>query len=167
MKYNLQKFIIPTIITFWFIQALRSYLPGIYIALFHVVFEDLGYELEVFKLGSLFVLLLPLLTGKIFQHFSKIGIERCSLIIISILRIIMAFRINSHIETWFASCIIAVYSYYLISSRLIQKNSIQNFIAIFLLGVLFDIFIRSIGLTSDLLWAGPVLIQIIVHLTLG
>jgi hypothetical protein len=147
------------ILSLFFIQALRAYLPGVYVAMFHVVFaENIIENLSI--LLTLVFFALPALTNTICK---KVGITRLligSIYIIAISRLLIALHLPNIWQTILSGLIVAVYGMFLSTfitlwikdtSVEIKAGSKIKLIAFCLLfAVLFDYLIRSIGISEDI-----------------
>ncbi|NHI90909.1 MAG: hypothetical protein EAX96_00315 [Candidatus Lokiarchaeota archaeon] len=152
-------FILPIIITLFFIQGLRAYAPGIYIGIFHVVFQDPGWIFSLMVLFTVILLILPVFSNALCSHFGEEKIYFTSIIVIAASRLIMAFHLISILETIFAGIIVGFYGIFL---SIFIKNLIKNPLNIndkskigiisfsILIAFLIDALLRTIGLTSDI-----------------
>ncbi|MHA1269088.1 MAG: hypothetical protein ACTSPY_04815 [Candidatus Helarchaeota archaeon] len=152
-------FIVPVILTLFFIEALRAYVPGIYEQLFHVVFQDSGWELSLMSLLTMILFAIPLFSRMLSK---KMGVKKTifiSTIIIVVSRLLMAFRISAIIEVVLSGIIVGFYGMYVgtfLGFLLTHETKLNNiskvglYIITFIVGVLIDLLIRTIGFTTDI-----------------
>ena len=147
------------ILSLFFIQALRAYVPGVYVAMFHVVF---GHNLveNLFILLTLIFFVVPALTNTICK---KIGIRRVlisSIYIIAISRLLIAFHLPNLWQTILSGIIIALYGMFIStfitlwvkdeSTEIKMSNKIKMIIFSLLSAFLLDYLIRTIGFSQDI-----------------
>ena len=162
------------ILSLFFIQALRSYIPGVYVAMFHVVFyEDIIENLLV--LITLIFFALPGLTNTICK---KVGIKRVlmfSIYTIAICRLIIAFHLPNLWQTIFSGILIAFYGMFIstfltlwIKDETIEINSSNKIIFVvfsILCAFLLDYLIRTIGFSQDISLLPPGLVAEFWYIT--
>ncbi|MHA1892902.1 MAG: hypothetical protein ACTSX4_00215 [Candidatus Helarchaeota archaeon] len=151
--------IVPTLLTLFFIEGFRAYVPGIYIGVFHVVFQDPGWIFSLFVLITIAILLLPAFTNALCDHFGQERIYFISIIVIAISRLIMAFHLISILETILSVIIIGFYGIFI---SIFLKNLFENeldvsrkikigvFSTSVIAAFLIDAMIRTLGLTTDI-----------------
>ena len=147
------------ILSLFFIQALRAYVPGVYVAMFHVVF---GHNLveNLFILLTLIFFVVPALTNTICK---KIGIRRVlisSIYIIAISRLLIAFHLPNLWQTILSGIIIALYGMFIStfitlwvkdeSIEIKMSNKIKMIAFSLLSAFLLDYLIRTIGFSQDI-----------------
>ncbi|MHA1230842.1 MAG: hypothetical protein ACTSPQ_09360 [Candidatus Helarchaeota archaeon] len=151
--------VLPLLLSLFFIESLRAYVPGIYIQLFHVVFQDEGWEFSLLSLLTMALFALPLFTKILSKKFGTERIMLVSIILISLSRLLIACRISAIIETTLAALTIGVYGMYVgtyIGFLLTNKTKLSNtdkvstFIISFIAAVLLDFLIRTLGFTLDI-----------------
>ena len=162
------------ILSLFFIQALRSYIPEVYVAMFHVVFyEDIIENLLV--LITLIFFALPGLTNTICK---KVGIKRVlmfSIYTIAICRLIIAFHLPNLWQTIFSGILIAFYGMFIstfltlwIKDETIEINSSNKIIFVvfsILCAFLLDYLIRTIGFSQDISLLPPGLVAEFWYIT--
>ncbi len=155
------------ILSLFFIQALRSYIPAVYVAMFHVVFyEDIIENLLV--LITLIFFALPGLTKTICK---KVGIKRLlmfSIYTIAISRLIIAFHLPNIWQTIFSGILIAFYGIFIstfltlwIKDETVEVSSHNKMIFVvfsILCAFLLDYLIRTIGFSQDISLLPPGLV---------
>lgn len=155
----LAHLIIPIIATLFFIQGFRTYVPGIYAALFHVVFQDPGWIGSLMALLTLIIFFIPLFTNKLCKRFGQKKIYLLSIISMAFLRLIIATHPSSLVETILAGLLIACYGIYIsiFLKGLVQnqmgidiKAKISIFSIAFIGAFLIDMMLRTIGFSSDI-----------------
>ena len=149
---------ISVLMNLFFIQAMRAYIPGVYVAIFHVVFgEDIVQNLLV--LLTLIFFFLPGLTIVICKRIEKRQLMILSIYIIAIVRLIMAFNLPSLWHTICSGLIIAFYGFFIstfLTLWIKEENNVETSHKIIIFFVLFscaficDYFIRTIGFTEDI-----------------
>ncbi|TFG05671.1 MAG: hypothetical protein EU536_01405 [Promethearchaeota archaeon] len=155
----LSQFIVPLILTLFFIQAFRAYVPGIYIAMFHVVFQDPGWIGSLLTLLTLALFFVPLFTNKLCKKFSPKKVYLTSIAGVALLRLLMAAHLPSLVETILAALIVALYGIfastflkYLLRSNL--KIDLQAkmslFVLAFIAAFLVDSVFRTLGFSADI-----------------
>ena len=154
------------IINLFFIQAMRAFIPGIYVSLTHVVFGEDVLINTIILLAFIFFFL-PALTNTICK---KIGLNRLmilSVYIIAIIRFLMVFHLHSKLETIFAGLIVSFYGFFMSTFLTLwiketddidTNHKILFFILSLFIAFLIDYFIRTLGLTMDLSLVTPGLI---------
>jgi hypothetical protein len=159
--------VIPTIAALWFIQALRMLLPGLYIAAFHLVFQDSNPVLEGLKFAALLFFLVPLFIPKLFARRDSNQFEADTVLLLAAARILLSFRLSSLAETLLSAVLITVFCVY-IAAYLHNLGSARKFLGIsFILAVMVDIAILSLGDTMDHTWAGAAGLRIGLNAGLG
>lgn len=153
-------------INLFFIQALRAFIPGIYVSLTHVVFGE-DVLINTLTLLAFVFFFLPALTNTICK---KIGLNRLmilSIYIIAIVRFLMVFHLHSKLETIFAGLIVTFYGFFMSTfltlwikenDEIDTNHKIIFFVLSLFIAILIDYFIRTIGLTLDLSLVTPGLI---------
>lgn len=150
---------IPLILTLFFIEAFRTYVPGIYIAMFHVVFHDEGWQGSLILLLTLLFFFIPLFTNYLCNKFGQKKMYLVSIFIIAIVRLIIAFHLPSVVETSLAGILIAFFGIFIsiFLKRLVQndlnlelKTKISIFSIAFIGAFLLDSVIRTIGFSLDI-----------------
>lgn len=147
------------ILSLFFIQAVRAYVPGVYVAMFHVVFGHNIVE-NLFILFTMGFFAIPALTNTICKC---IGIKRVlssSIYIVAISRLLVAFHLPNIWQTILCGVIIAVYGMFFSTFLTLWINdasgetTIDNkvkFLAFSLLtAFLLDYLIRTIGFSQDI-----------------
>lgn len=150
----------------FFIQAIRNFIPPIYVAITHVVFgEDVITNLLMIL--NMFLILLPVLTLTIVKRTDKEILLKISAILISILRILISLQLSAAAMALFSGLLIAFYGIYLSTFLAIWVNGTDevessNKVIVFFLSVvgafLIDYMIRTIGFTQDISLTTPALI---------
>ncbi|MHA1276211.1 MAG: hypothetical protein ACTSQI_00875 [Candidatus Helarchaeota archaeon] len=155
----LAYFLVGILTTLFFIEAFRAFVPGIYAALFHVVFQDPGWVGSLMTILALLLIFVPLFTNKLCKHFGQNKIYLLSIIVIAIARVLIACHLASLIETILAGLIIAFYGIFasIFLKRLVQndlgmplKAKVSIFTIVLIASFLLDMLIRSIGFSSDI-----------------
>lgn len=154
------------VINLFFIQAMRAFIPGIYVSLTHVVFGE-DVLINTLILLAFVFFFLPALTNTICK---KIGLNRLmilSIYVIAILRFVMVFHLHSKLETIFAGLIVTFYGFFMSTFFTLWIKEIDDidtnhkilfFILSLFIAFLIDYFIRTLGLTLDLSLVTPGLI---------
>ena len=96
------------ILSLFFIQALRAYVPGVYIAMFHVVFGHNIVE-NLLILLTLVFFVVPALTNTICKKFGIRRVAIYSIYCIAICRLLIAFHFPNIWQTILSGIIIATY----------------------------------------------------------
>ena len=157
-KNRLILFIIPTVITLFFIEALRAYIPGIYIQMFHVVFQDEGWIASLFSLLTMGLFTIPLFTKMLSKSIKPKRVIYLSIIIISICRLLMAIRISAIMETILSGLVVGFYGMFVgafigfISTHNSDSSKLGKiglYTVSFITAILIDFIIRMIGFTID------------------
>ncbi|MFX1297461.1 MAG: hypothetical protein ACFFD2_21745, partial [Promethearchaeota archaeon] len=152
-------FLVPILVTLFFIEAFRTLVPGIYAALFHVVFADPGWVGSLMTILTLLFVLVPLFTNKLSKLLGQKKLYLISIAIIAIIRILIACNLSSLIETILAGIIIAFYGIFasLFLKRVVQddraidlKAKISIFSIVFIASFLIDMVLRTIGFSTDI-----------------
>ncbi len=91
--------VVPLLATLFFIEAFRTYVPGLYISMFHVVFQDPGWTGSLMILLTLILFFVPLFTNLLCKKFGQMKISLVSLLIIALARLGIAFHLSSIMET--------------------------------------------------------------------
>ncbi|MFW9989948.1 MAG: hypothetical protein ACFFC3_14970 [Candidatus Odinarchaeota archaeon] len=147
------------ILSLFFIQALRSYLPGAFVAMSHVAFgENIAENLPI--LFTLIFFAVPALTNTISK---VIGIRRImigSIYIIVISRLLIAFHLPNIWQTILSGIIIATYGMFLSTFTTLWikdtsidikiSNKVKLIIFSLLSAFLLDYSIRTIGYSQDI-----------------
>ncbi|MHA1488707.1 MAG: hypothetical protein ACTSRI_03515 [Promethearchaeota archaeon] len=157
---------ITIIMSLFFIQALRSYLPGVYVAMFHVVFGHDVFENALILLTIIFFVL-PALTNTICKKVEKSRVMVYSIYIIAIARLLIAFHLPNLWQTILSGLIITFYGFFLsilLTTWTEEEDQIESnhkiIIIVFCIfcAFLVDYLIRTIGLTEDISLLPPGLI---------
>ena len=157
-KTGLIFIFIPIIMSLFFIEALRAYIPGVYSQMFHVVFQDEGWEMSLLSLLTLILFSLPLFTRILCKKFKTKRMVIISILVIAISRLFMSFKISVLLDTVFCGLIIGFYGIFVgsfIGFQLINKSNSSNttkiglFSSTFFIAILIDFFIRTLGFTAD------------------
>lgn len=162
--------ILPLILTLIFIQALRAYVPGIYIAIFHVVFQDPGWISSLLILFTIALFFIPCFTNLLCKKTSPKAVAKISIIVMVLLRLLMAIPLPSLLfesispgfpatyETILSALIIMCYGMYMgaflgnwiENDSKISAKSKMNFFSVAMIGAfLLDAVLRTFGLTLD------------------
>ncbi len=160
-------------LTLFFIQALRSYVPGVYVAMFHVVFgEDVIINFMI--LITLIFYILPALTNTICK---KWGVKRTlnfSIFTTAIARTLLAFHfpniwqvILSGITILFYCIFISIFLSQWMEEDIHVEKKNKLIIVMFSIfsAFLIDYLIRSLGVTEDISLLPPGLIADYWYLT--
>jgi len=151
--------VVPLMATLFFIEAFRTYVPGLYIAMFHVVFQDPGWTGSLLILLTLILFSVPLFTNLLCKKFGQMKIYLVSLFIIALARLVIAFHLSSLLETILAGLIIAFYGIFftLFLKRLVEndlkadlKAKVSIFSIVFIGAFLLDSVVRTIGFSLDI-----------------
>jgi len=157
---------VNTLISLFFIQALRGFFPDIRIELFHVVFGK-DVMVNLFPLLALIFLFLPGFTITISKKIDKNRTMIFSIYAILIVRLIWAFNLPGNLEAVYSGLIIMFYGFYLstfLTSWLEERGGIKAnqkmIVAIFSFfsAFLIDYLIRTIGFSQDISLIAPGLI---------
>jgi len=160
-------FFINVIMSLFSIQALRSYVPGVYVAMFHVVF---GYEVieNLLVLLTMVFFVLPALTNTICKKIKMRSIAMFSIYIIAILRLLIALHLPNIWQTIFSGLIISFYGVFTStfltiwikdeSDDINSNNKIILVIFSIFCSFLLDYLIRTIGFSQDISLLPPGLI---------
>ncbi len=145
-------------INLFFIQALRAFIPGVYVSITHVVFgEDVLVNGMI--LLALIFFFIPGLTNTICKKVGLNKLMKFSILAIVIFRLLLAFQLPSKLETICVGLIITFYGFYLstFSTLWLRENDEikSNHKIIFitltiLIAFLIDYFIRALGLSLDI-----------------
>ncbi|NVM55831.1 MAG: hypothetical protein HWN66_19180 [Candidatus Helarchaeota archaeon] len=150
---------IPMMATLFFIQAFRAYVPGLYIAMFHVVFQDPGWIGSFFTVLTILFFIIPLFTNKLCKRFGQEKIYLISIVIVAIARLLIAAHLPSLAENILAALVVAFYGIYfsIFLKRLVQndmgmelKAKMSIFSVTFIAAFLLDSVFRTIGYSSDI-----------------
>jgi MFS family permease len=161
---TLAYFLVPILTTLFFIEAFRAFVPGIYAALFHVVFQDPGWIGSLMTILALLFIFVPLFTNKLCKHFGQNRIYLLSIVVIAVARVLIACHLGSLIDTILAGLIIAFYGIFasIFLKRLVKndlgmelKAKVSIFTVAFIATFLLDMLIRSIGLSADITLLTP------------
>ena len=157
---------ITIIISLFFIQALRSYLPGVYVAMFHVAFGHDIFENALILLTLIFFVL-PALTNTICKKVETSRVMVYSIYIIATARLLIAFHLPNLWQTILSGLIITFYAFFLstlLTAWTEEEDQIESnhkiLIIVFCIfcAFLIDYLIRTIGLTEDISLLPPGLI---------
>ncbi|MFX1274911.1 MAG: hypothetical protein ACFFBP_13320 [Promethearchaeota archaeon] len=157
-KSFLSLSLVSVLMNLFFIQAMRAYIPGVYVALSHVVFgENIIQNLLI--LLTLAFFFLPGLTIVICKRIKKQSLMIASIYFIAILRLFLAFNLPSLWNAIFSGLIITFYGFYIstfLTLWIKEDNGIQTshkliiFFVSFSCAFLIDYFIRTIGFSEDI-----------------
>ena len=147
------------ILSLFFIQALRLYMPGVYVAMFHVVFyEDIIENFLI--LITLIFFTLPGLTNTISKKVGNKRLQMFSIYTIAISRLIIAFHLPNIWQTIFAGILIAFYGMFIstfltlwVKDEKIEISISNKMIFVvfsILCAFLLDYLIRTIGFSQDI-----------------
>ena len=160
-------FFVNVIMSLFSIQALRSYVPGVYVAMFHVVFGDDIIE-NLFVLLTMVFFVLPALTNTISKKIKKRSIAIFSIYIIAILRLLIALHLPNIWQTIFSGLIVSFYGVFIStfitlwikdeSDDINSNNKIKLIIISIFCAFLLDYLIRTIGFSQDISLLPPGLI---------
>ena len=152
------------ILSLFFIQALRVFIPGVYVALSHVVF----YENIVENLLILFTfvfIVVPALTNTICKKFGIHRVLLMSIYIIAISRLLIAFHLPNIFQTILSGLIVSVYGMFISTFltlwmrdediKIHSSNKIKLVTFSILCAILIDYLIRTIGFSQDLSLSPP------------
>lgn len=151
--------VVPLLATLFFIEAFRTYVPGVYIAIFHVVFQDPGWTGSLMILLTLVLFFIPLFTNLLCKKFGHMKIYLISLVIIALARLVIAFQLSSLVETILAGVIIAFYGIFIsiFLKRLVENDlktdltaKVSIFSIMFIGAFLVDSVLRTIGFSLDI-----------------
>jgi MFS family permease len=151
--------VVPLLATLFFIEAFRAYVPGLYIAMFHVVFQDPGWTGSLMILLTLILFFIPLFTNLLCNKFGQMKIYAISLVIIASARLFIALHLSSILETLLSGIIIAFYgvSISIFLKRLVEndlrmdlKAKVSIFTIVFIGAFLLDSVVRTIGFSLDI-----------------
>ncbi len=151
-------FFVTLLMNLFFIQAMRAYVPGVYVAIFHVVFGENILQ-NMLVLLTLIFFFLPGLTPVICKKIKKRQLMFFSIYIIAIVRLLMAFNLPSIWQVICSGIIIAFYGFYMSTFFTLwikEENKIQIshkitlFFVSFSSAILIDYCIRTIGFTQDI-----------------
>ncbi|MHA1266643.1 MAG: hypothetical protein ACTSRS_15515 [Candidatus Helarchaeota archaeon] len=151
--------LVPIILTLFFIQAFRAYVPGIYIAMFHVVFQDPGWVGALLTLLTLLIFFVPLFTNKLSKKIGQKNLYLIAVLSIAILRLIIAIKVPSLVETVLAALLVAFYGIFasIFLKRLVSnemglnlKAKVSLFSIAFVIAFLLDMTLRTLGFSSDI-----------------
>jgi hypothetical protein len=147
------------VLSLFFIQALRAYVPGVYVAMFHVVFGHAIVE-NLLILLTLIFFTLPALTNTLCKKFGIRRVAIFSIYCIAVCRLLIAFHLPNIWQTILAGIIIATYGTFISTILTFWLNNDSNGIKsnnkiIFtgfsiLCAFLLDYLIRTIGFTQDI-----------------
>jgi len=162
------------VLSLFFIQAVRAYVPGVYVAMFHVVFGHNIVE-NLFILLTMGFFAIPALTNTICK---RVGIRRVlisAIYIIAISRLLIAFHLPNIWQTILSGVIVAVYGMFLSTFITLWVNNVSGetkidnkvkFLAFSLLmAFLLDYLIRTIGFSQDISLLPPGLTADIWYIT--
>jgi len=147
------------ILSLFFIQALRVFLPGVYVALSHVVFyENIAENLPI--LLTLVFFVLPALTNTICKKFGIKRVLVASIYVIAICRLLIALHLPNIFQTIFSGITVSVYGMFIstfltvwIKDEKIDINSSNKIIFVIfsiMCAFLLDYLIRTIGFSQDI-----------------
>ena len=150
----------------FFIQGLRAFIPGVYVAITHVVFGEDTLQNILVLLAFIFFFL-PVLTNTISKKIGKTRLMVFSIYLISISRLLLAFNLPSKLETICSGIIVSFYGFFIstfLSSWFEEIDEIEpnhkTIIVIFSIftSFLIDYFVRTIGFSQDVSLLTPGLI---------
>lgn len=155
-------FILITL-TLFFIQALRSYVPGVYVAMFHVVF---GHDVmnNFLIIITLLFYFFPVLLPSISKRFGIKKVMKFSLNFTVISRVLLALHFPNIWQVILSGLIILFYCFFMSSfltlwfeeaSTLKQDHKIIIVIFCILCAFYIDYSIRILGFTQDLTLLPP------------
>lgn len=155
--------IVSILINLFFIQALRAVIPGIYVAMFNVVFGiDMALNFPVIL--TLIFFFVPGLTNTICKKISKQTLMTISIYVISILRVLIAMQLPSKIATILNGIIISFYGFFISTfitlwveekDEIETKNKILIIALSILIAFLIDYLIRTLGFSQDITLLTP------------
>ena len=147
------------VLSLFFIQALRAYVPGVYVAMFHVVFGHNIVE-NLLILLTLIFFTLPALTNTLCKKFGIRRVAIYSIYCIAICRLLIAFHLPNIWQTILSGIIIAIYGTFISTILTLWfdndingiKSNNKIIFAVFsiLCAFLLDYLIRTIGFTQDI-----------------
>jgi hypothetical protein len=147
------------VLSLFFIQALRAYVPGVYVAMFHVVFGHNIVE-NLLILLTLIFFTLPGLTNTLCKKFGIRRVAIYSIYCIAICRLLIAFHLPNIWQTILSGIIIAIYGTFISTILTLWfdndingiKSNNKIIFAVFsiLCAFLLDYLIRTIGFTQDI-----------------
>ena len=147
------------VLSLFFIQALRAYVPGVYVAMFHVVFGHNIVE-NLFILLTLIFFTLPALTNTLCKKFGIRRVAIFSIYVIAICRLLIAFHLPNIWQTILSGIIVATYGIFISTiltswlendSKGIKPNNKILFVVFSIMcALLLDYLIRTIGFTQDI-----------------
>ncbi len=147
------------VLSLFFIQALRAYVPGVYVAMFHVVFgHNIAENLLI--LLTLIFFALPALTNTLCKKFSIRRVAIFSIYSIAICRLLVAFHLPNIWQTILSGIIIAIYGIFISTmitfwfdndiKGIKPNNKIIFAVFSILCAFLLDYLIRTIGFSQDI-----------------
>ena len=147
------------VLSLFFIQALRAYVPGVYVAMFHVVFGHNIVE-NLLILLTLIFFTLPALTNTLCKKFGIRRVAIYSIYCIAICRLLIAFHLPNIWQTILSGIIIAIYGTFISTILTLWfdndingiKSNNKIIFAVFsiLCAFLLDYLIRTIGFSQDI-----------------
>ncbi len=162
------------ILSLFFFQALRAYLPGVYVAMSHVVFYENIIE-NLLILITLVFFALPGLTNTICK---KVGLKRAlmlSIYSIAVCRLLIAFHLPNIWQTIFSGIIIAFYGVFISifltlwvddeNFKIKLNNKIILVVFSILCALILDYLIRTIGFSQDISLLPPGLLAEFWYIT--
>ena len=151
------------LINLFFIQGLRIFLPGIYVSITHLVWEE-DFIMNFLILITFAFFFLPALTNKICKKFGEKRVITNSIYIIVILRLLVAFHLPSKIDIICSGLIIPFYGFFLIafitlwiekSDKIELNHKVITIVFSIYCAFLFDYFLRTIGFSQDITILSP------------
>ncbi|MHA1805018.1 MAG: hypothetical protein ACTSU4_10910 [Promethearchaeota archaeon] len=145
-------------LSLFFFQALRSYVPSVYIAMFYVVF---GHEVvkNFLIMITLIFYLLPAMTNTLCKKFGIEKIMKFSIYFTIVSRLFLAFHLPNLIQVLLSGFIILFYCMFLstfltswmnINLQIESNNKITLVVFSLYCAFLLDYLIRTLGFTADL-----------------
>ncbi|MBN1800227.1 MAG: hypothetical protein JW891_01900 [Candidatus Lokiarchaeota archaeon] len=160
--------VVSVLMNLFFIQAMRAYIPGVYVAIFHVVFGE-NIVPNMLVLLTLLFFFVPGLTVVICKKIQKQKLMMASIYVVAIVRLLVAFNLPS---LWHVICcglIISFYGFYLSTflslwfkeeggHRVEPAHKFVVLLTTFTVAFLADYLIRTIGFSEDVSLVAPGLI---------
>ncbi len=156
-------FFVLIIINLFFIQGFRIFLPGLYISITHLVWEE-DFLMNFLMIFTFIFFFLPVFTNKICKKFGEKRVIINSIYIIVILRLLVAFHLPSKIQIICAGLIIPFYGFFLISfitlwiekvDKIELNHKVITIVFSIYCAFLFDYFLRTIGFSQDITILSP------------
>lgn len=155
------------VLSLFFIQALRAYIPSVYVAMFHVVFGSNVIE-NFLIIITLIIFLFPFLTNTLCKSFGTKKVLLLSIYITAITRLLLAFHFPNIMQAIFCGIIVASYSIFISTfltlwniqekDKLKSENKLKFVILAILFAFLLDYSIRTVGFSQDISLLPPALI---------